>query len=139
MKFLFFILLSFTGISLFAQDNWTVGLDAKTLLSASAENAEKNVVRVSESELKNYKCLVVNYKEKEVKKDWERTIAIYDEKDSEVLKQTGSRLTIKANELAKLLQSSNTLKIYTTAVPNDPALRERIRIRRVHLCTLVLQ
>jgi hypothetical protein len=38
-----------------------------------------------------------------------------------------------------LLENNNTIKIYTWALPKDPKEAARVRIRRVHLCTIELK
>jgi hypothetical protein len=137
MKVLFSFLLSFIGV--IAQDNWKVSLDKKVLLNASEENEAKNVINISPADLKTKKTFVLNYKEAAPQKGWERTISIYDEKDNELKKQKGKSLTLKVSELKSLLNKFKTIKIYTTSLPTDPKIKAQIRVRRVHLCTLILQ
>ena len=139
MKLLFAFLLSFIAMSTIAQDSWKVCLDKKVLLNASTENEEKNVINVSSADLRNSKNFVVSYKEGSVQKGWERTIIIYDEKDNQLKKQAGKKLSLKASELKILLNKSKAIKIYTINSPTDPKMKAQVRLRRVHLCTLVLQ
>lgn len=139
MKIIFALLSGFIGISTFAQDSWKVCLDKKVLLNNSNEDAEKNVIKISPSNLKKAKTFIVNYKELNAQKGWERTIIAYDEKDNELKKQTGKKFTLKASELETLLDKYRTVKIYTINSPTDPKMKSQVRIRRVHLCTLVLQ
>ena len=139
MKVLFAFLLSFAGSLAIAQDSWKVCLDKKVLLSTSSEDAEKNVIALSTSDLKKNKSFVLSYKESSAQKGWERSISIYSEKDEELQKQKGKKFILKTSELKKLFQKSTALKIYTTYLPTDPKMKSQIRVRRVHLCTLVLQ
>jgi hypothetical protein len=134
-----FLLLNFVGISAIAQDSWKLCLDKKVLLNASGEIEKKNVVRISFADLNKSKNFTLNYKENSLQKNWERTILIYDEKNNELKKQKGQKFTLKASELKSLLNQYKTVKIYTINSPTDPKLKERVRIRRVHLCTLILQ
>jgi hypothetical protein len=139
MKLLFAFLVSLAGISAIAQDKWKVCLDKKVLLNTSTEDAEKNLVRISSSDLKTSKTFIVSYNETSSQKGWERTITAYDEKDNELKKQTGKKFTLKTAELKTLLVKYKTIKIYTIDSPTDPKLKSQVRLRRVHLCTLVLQ
>lgn len=137
MKTLFTFLLSVAALALNAQDSWKVSLDKKSLLSTSSEDAEKNVVKLSAADLK--KSLVIAYTEASPQKGWERTITIYNDKDAELKKATSKKLTLKASDLKKLFEKSKTLKIYTVNMPTDPKMKAQVRIRRVHLCTLILE
>jgi len=137
MKILLAFLLSFVSITVFAQDSWKLCLDRKTLLKTSAENEEENVVKLSSSDLQKGRNFVLTYKEADPKNGWERTIAVYDEKDRELKKQSGKKLSLKASELKSLFQKSKIIKIYTISLPTDPKLKAQVRVRRVHLCTLI--
>ena len=63
---------------------------------------------------------------------------VYNEKDQELVSKKGNELKIKNSELLSFFKRSKQIKIYTIAVPTDPKLKASIRVRRVHLCTLVL-
>jgi len=139
MKLFFVFLLSFIGFSAFAQDSWKLCLDKNVLLSTSTEDQEKNIVKISLSELNKHKTFTVSYKENAPQKGWNRTITLYDEKDNELKKQASKKFAIKTSELKTLLNEYKTINIYTINLPTDPKLKAQVRIRRVHLCTLVLQ
>jgi hypothetical protein len=139
MKLLFTFLLSFVGISAIGQDSWKVCLDKKVLLNTSTEEGDKNVIKVSPATLKKAKTFIVRYKEAAPQKGWERVITVYDEKDNELKKQNGKKFTLKSSELKTLLDKYKTIKLYTINSPTDPKMKSQVRLRRVHLCTLVLQ
>jgi hypothetical protein len=126
-------------MSAIAQDSWKVCLDKKVLLNTSTENEEKNVIKISSSDLKNAKTFVVNYTKASLQKGWERTILLFDEKDNKLRTQRGKKFTLKASGLKALLDKYKTIKVYTINAPTDPKLKAQVRLRRVHLCTLVLQ
>jgi hypothetical protein len=132
-------LLSFIGASAMAQDSWKVSLDKKVLLSSSIEDEQKNVVKITSADLKKSKTFEIIFKEASAQKGWERTISIYDEKDKELKKQKGNKFSLKASDLKSLLNQYKTIKIYTLNSPTDPKLKSQVRLRRVHLCTLVIQ
>lgn len=139
MKFLLAFLLGFITLAATAQDSWKVALDKKVLLKTSTEDAEKNVVKISSADLKKAKSFTINYIESTPQKGWERSISAYDEKDSELKKQKGKTFTLKTSELKTLLNKNKTVKIYTINSPTDPKMKSQVRLRRVHLCTLVFQ
>lgn len=139
MKFLFFLLISACfSTSSSAQASWKIRLNDTTVLSTTSENEEKNTIYLKPHQLKKKKDLLLTYTSTERKKEWERTMMVYNEKDQELVSKKGNELKIKNSELLSFFKRSKQIKIYTIAVPTDPKLKASIRVRRVHLCTLVL-
>ena len=137
--FYLFALSFFISAAAGAQNSWKICLDSKVLLSTSVENEEKNVVKMKAAALKKYKSFFVQYKQAEETKDWERTITIYDPEDAVLKSQKGSAFKISIAALQQLFKKSKTLEIYTWALPKDPKLAATVRVRRVHLGTLVME
>ncbi len=136
MKFLYCLLLVFlTGLTAPAQHSWEICLNGKTALKSTEESEEKNVLTTRTAGLNS---LAVSYTEKNPKDQWERFIGLYDETDRELAKQKGTRLKLANTALKSLLPQSGKIKIYTWALPTDPKRKAAIRVRRVHLCTLIL-
>jgi hypothetical protein len=137
---LFFILLSFFIISngVSAQDSWNVIINGKSVLKTSVEDESKNVITISQSMLKKKNSLIINYKQAVAQKDWERFIAA--ETEEATLKEVkGNLFKISNTSLQSLFKKSKTIKIYSWSLPTDPEVRQRVRIRRVYLCTLVFK
>jgi hypothetical protein len=140
MKLLYLFLIAlFLNSTALAQASWKISLDNKTVLKASLEDEAKNIVRIKASNLKQKRDFIACYTEQDKKKDWERTIIVFDEKDRELRQQKGTTLKVKTSTLRSWFKESKQLKIYTWALPIDPKLKAAIRVRRVHLCTLVLE
>ncbi|MFL5772380.1 MAG: hypothetical protein ACJ75F_04430 [Flavisolibacter sp.] len=137
--------LLFFGFSFFltmhsmAQDIWKISLNEKIIFSASAENQEKNIVNIKSSDLQKKKEFSLVYTEKPKKTDWIRSIIVVGEDDHELLREENSKIKIKNAALDSLFAKSKTLKIYTISLPKDPAKRATVRVRRVHLCTVIKQ
>ena len=145
MKNLFFIL-SLIGISLFSKsqtqqsDSWKIKWNKKTILETTKENVADNTQKVKLADLKDNCSLKVSYKENPPQKDWKRDFLFFDEGDNELLRKDSTTSTkITGSELKKLFAGKKRIMIYTVSLPTDPDLAARIRIRRVHLCTLELQ
>jgi hypothetical protein len=139
MRLILFFLGLFITTSILGQDKWSVSYGGKTVLKAAAEDADKNVVTIHAADLKKKKELSLIYTQKEVQKGWERFIVAFDEKDAELKKIRGSKMKLDSAALQALFKKSKTLKIYSWSLPTDPKLKASVRIRRVHLCTLILQ
>ena len=137
MKLLFALLLGMAAIA--QQDSWKVCLDKKELLQTSKEDEQKNVFTITSTELKKSKKFEINYKQASPDKAWERTISIYDVNDQELKTVKGNRFSLTTAALKSLLEQHKTIKFYTLYSPIDPKMKMMVRLRRVHLCTMVLQ
>ena len=136
----FLLALGFIAVSAAsAQDSWKVLLNGKAVLSASTENEEKNRITVKASDLKKKQDFQVIYTEQPKEKGWDRTIMAVAENDHELSRQETGKFKIKNALLESFFKKSKTIRIYTVSLPADPAKRAVIRVRRVHLCTLVLK
>jgi hypothetical protein len=123
-------------------DSWKITWNKKVILETGKVNETANVRKIKSGDLKKSYVLEISYKEGDPKKEkeWIRSFMIFDEKDAELLRKDSTRLAkISAAELKKLFTDSRKLKIYTIAIPADPEMAARVRVRRVHLCTLQLQ
>ena len=139
------LLLSLSWLALGAAgqtDSWTISWNRKVLLKATQENDSANHRSLRRSELTRNRYLEISFREGQSKnlKALRRSFLIFDENDREVWKKDSTRLArIDGATLLKLAEGHTTLKIYTIAVPSDPRLAARVRVRRVHLCSLELQ
>jgi hypothetical protein len=131
---LFLMVLSL-GTAAGAQDSWKVVHNRKQQLQAT-EDAVKNTILISKADLEKKGSLCVKYKEEKPAKDWKRTIALFDEKDAELLQQEGRLLKISNAQLRSLIDKTPVIKVYTWALPTDPNVAATVRVRRVHLCTI---
>jgi len=143
-----FLLFSFSFIYILSQsqpvkaDSWKIKWNKKTILESSKENEAANTKKIKQAELKKNYSLEISYKESDTQKEkaWKRSFIFFDEADKELLRKDNTRSTkLTAAELKKLFGDKKKIKIYTIAIPSDPDLAARVRVRRVHLCTLELQ
>ena len=137
-------LLFLSVISIFAQDgaSWSILHNKKEIFSATQENEQKNIITVKLSDLKPNRNFIIAYSERKTvrgKNEWKRTIGIYNETDKELLRKDTSAIKLPDTQLKKMLQENKTIKIYTWSIPKDPKEAARVRIRRVHLCTIELK
>lgn len=149
MKRSFFILslafswlLSQSQMEVMKEDSWKIKWNKKVLLEASSENEAANTRQIKKAELtKNY-CLEISYKESDPvkEKEWNRSFLFFGDTDTELMRKDSTRsVKVAAAELKKIFGNQNKIRIYTIAIPTDPDLAARVRVRRVHLCTLELQ
>lgn len=139
MKFSFvLIVLCFcTAINAQESSSWRIYHNKKLLLFAKEESEAKNIVKIKTAELKKSGQLLIDFHEGEENKDWVRTFAIFNEKDSMVFeKKSQATIKIPNTTLIKISAGQSQIKIYTWSLPSNPKLASTIRIRRVHLCTI---
>lgn len=142
-----FLLLSFICINMLSQsqslkaDAWIIKWNNKTILETGKENQSLNTKKIKKTDLDKKYCLEITYKEADrtKEKDWNRSFLIYGETDNEIFRKDSTRnAKIPAIELKKLFGDQKKIRIYTMTIPTDPNLAARVRVRRVHLCTLEL-
>lgn len=136
-----FALLFSLGLSFFAsaQDSWTVVHNGKEKLSTGVERPDGNVVTLNRADLSKTGTFLVKYTEKQPQTGWKRSISMVDKGENELHTHTGNLFTISNANLKALFNKVTTIYVYTWALPTDPELAARIRIRRVHLCTIKLR
>ena len=139
MKLLTLLLSLSLGFSALAQDSWKVVHNGRQKLKTAVEKTTGNVVTLNRADLQKTGNLSVIYSEQDKQADWTRTISMVDKGETELHTHSGNLFTISNVNLAKLFKKVNTIYVYTWALPNDPELAARIRIRRVHLCTIKLK
>jgi len=124
------------------QDTWKIKWNKKVVLDASRENEKANTKKLKKAELSKKYFLEITYKESDPAKQkaWKRSFIFFGDNDNELLRKDSTRnVTISAAELKNLFGDQKKIRIYTMAIPTDPDLAARVRVRRVHLCTLELQ
>ena len=119
-----------------AQEHWTVVLNNKPLLTAKTEDTANNIATINDIKKG---ALVVTYVPAKPQPGWGRRIAVYDATDNELYSKETMTLVVPAKSLKQWHRNnSKQIKIYTWAVPKDPDQAIKVRVRRVHLCTINL-
>jgi hypothetical protein len=129
----------------FAQDgvSWSIRHNKKILFSANEENTQKNIITIHLSDFKAKNNFIISYSGMNTRgasNKWIRIIGIYTEADKELYRKDTGVVKLPDTQLKKMLfENNNTIKIYTWSLPKDPKEAARVRIRRVHLCTIELK
>lgn len=117
-------------------DSVKVKWNRNVIFSGAVESEKDNTVKFSFNE---GSVLEIIYKEAERKADWTRTLLIFDNSDNELARfENGYKTKLGGDVLKNIIGNNKTLKVYTISLPTDPEMAARVRVRRVHLCTLVL-
>ena len=133
MKILLLILMAVGTLVSNAQNSWTVQVGKKTVLKTDVEDTTKNRLTIAPN---NRLPVTVTYNEPK-RKDWARTLLVYDAADNELLRKDVTAITLSTIQLKNWSKKTKRLYVYTLPVSLNPSIA--IRVRRVHLCTLVMK
>lgn len=137
MKKAFLFLFTLVWLSAGAQtDNWKVYHNNRLKIQAGNEDETKNSFSISKKDLSEPGFLWIVYVEKSSNKNWKRTIALFDATDKELAKHSGTICKIGNAYLQTISNKVKQIKFYTWSLPEDPKEAARIRVRRIHLCTI---
>jgi hypothetical protein len=134
-------LLSPSQMQALKEDSWTIKWDKKVMLESRSENEAANTKKIKKDELAKNCFLEIIYKESgpAKEKEWNRSFLFFGDTDAELMRKDSTRnVKIPAAELKTLFNDQKKIRIYTIAIPTDPDLAARVRVRRIHLCTLEL-
>ena len=125
-----------------ATDSWKISWNKKVIAETNNKTGSAGTAKIKAADLKKNYSLDISYKEADAQKEkqWIRSFMIVDESDKELLRKDGIRTwKITSTELKKLFGDKKKIMICTIAIPSDPDLAARVRVRRVLLCTLELK
>lgn len=141
-KFLLFISISIMSLTSDAQtgNNCTISHNSKKVLTVTKEDAVKNKITIKSADLKKTGSLVIAFPVSKTKSEWKRNLMIYDTTDNVLLtKEDVTGLTLTNTELAALLAGKKQFSIFTASIPRDPKKAAAVRVRRIHVCTVVIK
>jgi hypothetical protein len=82
----------------------------------------------------------LSYSEEKFQTNWIRYLAVYDDADNMLIQKKGeSKLKVDNEILKEMFLKNVVIKVFTWTLPANPDLAARIRVRRVHLCTVELK
>ncbi|TDH20876.1 hypothetical protein EXU57_21015 [Segetibacter sp. 3557_3] len=140
MKRVFFIVCFLAFVAVYAQSGkYIIVSILKQSISAPVEgdNGAKVLnVHANTRLTEHLKILNGRYQDE---KEWKRSFELFDSTDKAVLKipavnQSAYQVTIK--QLRSQLRKGAVYSLYTIALPKDPDLAARVRVRRVLVCKI---
>jgi hypothetical protein len=140
MKILITLLLGMASIaSVSAQDSLLIKHNGRVIFNnLSSDDSLRNTFVLDRGDLKDdYLLLTFNPREKPA--GWTRTISVNDDRDRVIFQKESNGISIPGVVLKQWSKKLDAIKIYTWSQPNDAKTKSSIRIRRVHLCTLVFK
>ena len=136
----FLLLFIFISLMSIAQDTWMVYHNKIEILNTGKSDPAQNIIPFKQSDLVVPGFLELKYIEEKPQKNLIRHLVVYDGSENILIQKAGvSVLTLPNETLKDLLAKNSIIKIYTWTLPTDPELAARIRVRRLHLCTVELK
>jgi hypothetical protein len=120
-------------------DKWEIYQNRKEVSSFNNKketNDERKVLLLNRF-LEGPGFFVIEYTPAAEQAEWIRTIAFYDSTDKQIREYNNTLfLRIHNSEIAGIMEGRQKVKVYSWAVPKDPAVAATVRVRRILLCTL---
>jgi hypothetical protein len=135
MKYLLLFLCTFSLSHAVAQDHWTVTYDRNKVLHATAEDTLANRININPKG----GAVRLRYHEVPERNDWKRTLIVQDDTGREWQQVEGHSLKLRHRALQKMAATVPRIEMYTSSLPADPERAATVRIRRVHLCTILFK
>ena len=138
-----FLLIPVLVVSLVLQaqsyDSWEIYQNRKEVSKFNNKketNDEKRVVLLNRF-LEGPGFFVIEYTPAAEQAEWIRTIAFYDSTDKQIREYNNTLfLRIHNSEIAGIMEGRQKVRVYSWAIPKDPAIAATVRVRRILLCTL---
>ena len=137
--FLYVLILFSTTVQAQSYDKWEIYQNRKevnTFNNKKETSDEKRVVLLNRF-LEGPGFFVIEYTPAAEQAEWIRTIAFYDSTDKEIREYNNTLfLRIHNSEIAGIMEGRQKVRVYSWAIPKDPAIAATVRVRRILLCTL---
>ena len=140
-KIIIYISVLFFCASLQAQsyDSWNVYHNRKEVskFNNKKEPKDERKVLLLNRFLEGPGFFIIEYTPAAEQSEWIRTIGFFDSSDKSIREYSNTLfLRLHNSEIAGIMEGRQKVKVYSWAVPKDPALAATVRVRRILLCTL---
>ena len=137
--FLYAMILFSATVEAQSYDKWEIYQNRKEVSSFNnkKETSDERRVLLLNRFLEGPGFFVIEFKPAAEQAEWIRTIAFYDSTDKQIREYNNTLfLQIHNSEIAGILEGRQKVRVYSWAVPKDPAVAATVRVRRLLLCTL---
>ena len=140
-KIVIYISVLFLGASLQAQsyDSWNVYHNRREVskFNNKKEPKDERKVLLLNRFLEGPGFFIIEYIPALDQSEWIRTIGFFDSTDRSIREYSNTLfLRLHNSEIAGIMEGRQKVRVYSWAVPKDPAVAATIRVRRILLCTL---
>ena len=140
-KLILYILILTIPTVLAAQDydSWAVYHNRKEVskFNNKKETNDERKVTLLNRFLEGQGFFIIEYTPAAEQSDWIRTIGFFDTSGKSIREYSNTLfLKIHNSDIAGIMENRQLVKVYSWAVPKDPAVAATVRVRRILLCTL---
>jgi hypothetical protein len=136
---LYIVILFSSTVQAQSYDKWEIYQNRKEVSSFNNKketNDERRVLLLNRF-LEGPGFFVIEFTPAAEQAEWIRTIAFYDSTDKQIREYNNTLfLHIHNSEIAGIMEGRQKVKVYSWAIPKDPAVAATVRVRRILLCTL---
>jgi len=141
VKFIIYITALLLAGTLQAQsyDSWNVYHNRKEVskFNNKKEPTDERRVLLLNRFLEGPGFFIIEYTPAADQSDWIRTIGFFDSTEKSIREYSNTLfLRLHNSEIAGIMEGRQKVKVYSWAVPKDPAVAATVRVRRILLCTL---
>ena len=139
-KLVLYILILFTtAVQAQSYDKWEIYQNRKEVntFNNKKETSDERRVLLLNRFLEGPGFFVIEFTPAKEQAEWIRTIAFYDSTDKLIRDYNNTLfLRIHNSEIAGIMEGRQKVRVYSWAIPKDPAVAATVRVRRLLLCTL---
>jgi hypothetical protein len=139
-KLVLYILILFTtAVQAQSYDKWEIYQNRKEVntFNNKKETTDERKVLLLNRFLEGPGYFVIEFTPAAEQAEWIRTIAFYDSTDKLIRDYNNTLfLRIHNSEIAGIMEGRQKVRVYSWAIPKDPAVAATVRVRRLLLCTL---
>ena len=120
-------------------DSWKIYHNRKLsgAFNLKKEITSENKVVLLNRILEGPGFIVIEFTPRKDEEEWIRSIAFFDPADKNIKEYNNTLLLrIHNTEMAGIMEGRQKVKVYSWAIPKDPAVAATVRVRRILLCTL---
>lgn len=120
-------------------DSWKVYHNRKEVSSFNGkkETGDERKIVLLNRLMEGPGFFIIEFTPAEAQSDWIRTIGFFDTSDNSIREFNNTLfLRMHNSEIANIMEGREKVKVYTWAIPKDPAIAATVRVRRILLCTL---
>lgn len=122
-----------------SQESWTIGFGKKTVLKKVTEDRVKNSFTLSKSSVSGNSKLTIQLHAVDTTNNITLMANLDNGNTVKEWEYSGKTLSIPAVELKTLFGTESKLYFYYRSLPKDPEKAAVVRIRPVHVCTILLR
>lgn len=138
---LLFISISSLTVMTQKYDSWKIFHNRKEVaaFNLKKESTDERKVLLLNRSLEDPGFFIIEYSPASAQTDWVRSISICDSSDKELKKYDNVLfLRLHNTEASRIIAAGGgqKIKVYSWAIPKDPAIAATVRVRRILLCTI---